>query len=375
MSRQGSEYERFVYDKFCVFFPGATVTLNDKILGNQSNLMREIDISIKFNIEGKKVLYIVQCKDRGTRPADIVILGEFSSAIKDVGAAKGFLICTSGFAKSNYKYASSIGVELLTVEDITSNRWRANVQIPLIYVKKILNYTLHGDVIINAQFARKHKRNPQVSVKFSIDDLMTFSERANYTTIKEYVQQWMNRAGAFLGDAVDIDLQNPGLQLKISGVWLRCKELQINLATTKKYYLKYLTPDQYSQIRDHRRNITVPLNIKVGGPGQLDDSFIEVPGSDLPVTPVIYAVLEEWTDLERASGKAPALNHNQSSQHGSRGARSGDKNRVQATQQNVATIIPFSTELPGPDFCSVPVPDDVGQDSQATQASDQSNSA
>jgi len=347
VARQGSEYEQFVYDKFCAFFPDATITLNDKILGNQSDLVREIDISIKFNFEGKEVLYVVQCKDRGTRPANIVILGEFSSAIKDVGAAKGFLICTSGFAKSNYKYASSIGIELLTVEDIASDRWRANIEIPLIYVKKILNYTLHGDVIINAQFARKHKRIPQGRVQFSIDDSMTFSGPANCTTIKKYIQQWMNQAGAFLGDTVDIDLQNPGLQLKISGVWLKCKELQINLTTTKKYYLKYLAPDEYSQIYDHRRDVTIPLNVKVGGPGQLDDSFIEVPGSDLPITPVIYAVLEEWTDLERASGKAPNVNRDQS----------------------IATIIPFNTEFPGPDFCSIPVSDDTGQSNQATQTS------
>src|SRR5690242_20184353 len=138
-TRLGHEYEKFVYGKFRTFFPTATVKLNDKIPGKQSGLMREIDISIKFDIDGKSVLYIVQCKDRGKRPADIGILGQFSADLKDVGAAKGFLICTSGFAKTNYQYASSLGIELLTVEDIKSDRWQAHVEIPLIYIKKTLH--------------------------------------------------------------------------------------------------------------------------------------------------------------------------------------------------------------------------------------------
>src|SRR4029077_3068862 len=118
--RAGSDYERFVFEKFRRLFPDAQVTLNDKIPGKQSGLLREIDISIKMTVGDTEIVYIVQCKDRGKRPADILILGEFSSVIKDVGATKGFLICTSGFAKSNYKYARTLGIELLTVEDIKS---------------------------------------------------------------------------------------------------------------------------------------------------------------------------------------------------------------------------------------------------------------
>jgi len=87
-------------------------------------------------LDNAQIIYIVQCKDRGKRPANIVILGEFSSVIKDVGATKGFLVCTSGFAKTNYRYARTLGIELLTVEDIKSDRWHTDIQVPLIYIKK-----------------------------------------------------------------------------------------------------------------------------------------------------------------------------------------------------------------------------------------------
>src|SRR6266481_8700672 len=111
MARKGSTYEKFVYEKLRNLFPNSTVTRNDRIPGRQSGIEREIDVSIKTDLDGNEMLYIVQCKDRGKRPADIIILGEFSSVIRDVGAAKGFLVCTSGFAKSNYRYAQSIGIE------------------------------------------------------------------------------------------------------------------------------------------------------------------------------------------------------------------------------------------------------------------------
>jgi Restriction endonuclease len=105
-------------------------SLNDKIMGRESGLEREIDVSIRTTVGDEELLYIVQCKDRAKRPADIVILGEFSAVIRDVGAAKGFLICTSGFAKSNYEYAQTLGIELFTVEDMKTDRWKAETQVP-----------------------------------------------------------------------------------------------------------------------------------------------------------------------------------------------------------------------------------------------------
>jgi hypothetical protein len=147
--RAGSQYERFVYEKFRRLFPDAQVTLNDEILGKQSGLLREIDVSIKMTVGDTKIVYIVQCKDRGKRPADIVILGEFSSVMKDVDATKGFLICTSGFAKSNHKYARTLGIELLTVADIKSDRWRTDIEVPLIYIKKTINYVIDTTIIAN----------------------------------------------------------------------------------------------------------------------------------------------------------------------------------------------------------------------------------
>jgi hypothetical protein len=163
VAKPGKDYERFVYEKFRRFFADSTVTLDDRIQGKLSGRKRQIDVSIRFTVDGNELLYIVQCKDRGTRPADIIVLEEFSSVIQDVGAAKGFLICTSGFARSNYQYALTLGIELVTVEDIHSDRWKVDIQVPLVYTKKVTDYKLSAtvfsrNIVVDEELLERHRR-------------------------------------------------------------------------------------------------------------------------------------------------------------------------------------------------------------------------
>src|SRR4051812_14011009 len=119
--KAGREYEAYLFETFKSFYPGFIVNKNDRILGRQSGLKREIDISIRGSEEQTNILYIVQARDR-SRPADINTIGEFSAVIRDIGATKGFLICAAGFAKTIHMFARSHGIELLTIEDIQSQK-------------------------------------------------------------------------------------------------------------------------------------------------------------------------------------------------------------------------------------------------------------
>src|SRR5205823_8224402 len=107
--KAGQEYERFVFEKLRRLFPDAQVMLNDRIAGNESGLSREIDVSVRMTVADESLLYIVQCKDWAS-PVDINTLGAFAAVMQDVGAAKGFLLCTSGFRDSNHKYALARGI-------------------------------------------------------------------------------------------------------------------------------------------------------------------------------------------------------------------------------------------------------------------------
>ncbi len=302
MAKRGTEYERFVYEKFRRLFADSEVRLNDKILGKDSGLEREIDISISTNIGLDRLLYIVQCKDRAKRPADIVILGEFSSVIKDVGAAKGFLICTSGFAKSNHRYALTLGIELLTVEDIKSTKWKADIQIPFVYVRNMINYKISAQVIANAALVEKN-RDQELTIQFDISTPTTVDAGLTGTPIEDLVRAEVAKRGSDLSEGLELDLLRPSLQVEIAGIWIDCTELGVQLTPGKTVYLKYISPDEYSQIRDHVRETTIPIHVAVGGTYPiLDDTFVEVPGGEVPVFPGLYLQAEEWINTEVTTG-------------------------------------------------------------------------
>jgi Restriction endonuclease len=305
MVSKGAEYERFVYEKAKRLFVNSRVVLNDQIFGRQSKLMREIDISISIDLGEEQLLYIVQCKDRTKRPADIIILGEFSSVIQDVGAAKGFLVCTSGFARSNYDYAKTLGIELLTVEDINSDRWKAHIEIPLVYVRKDFQYRLNVGFIVNEEFVALN-RDRDITFTFDIQSMVSLNNGETAMTVQDYFEKiWLAEHGNDALEGVDLDILHPDLRVNIAGIWLVCNKLTINVVTKKRFFLKYLTPDEYSQVSDHRRRITIPLHLSISGPAKLDDSFVEMPYEELPINPVLSFQLEQWTPLERAQGRGP----------------------------------------------------------------------
>lgn len=77
---------------------------------------RQIDVSIRWTFGVDKYLTIVQAKDHGRR-ADIKVVDEFLSVIRDVKATGGILICRSGFTKNAHTYARNCGVSLVNVHD------------------------------------------------------------------------------------------------------------------------------------------------------------------------------------------------------------------------------------------------------------------
>jgi hypothetical protein len=239
--KKGGAYEQFVYEKFKRLFVDSIVTLNDKIMGRESGLEREIDVSIRTTVGDEELLYIIQCKDRAKRRADIVILGEFSAVIRDVGAAKGFLICTSGFAKSNYRYARTLGIELFTVEDIKSDRWKAEVQLPFIYVRKHIEYRLMVELVANAELVERNRDRP-LTIYFDASSLITFDKGKTTLTIQDHIEGLLRAPETEAQEGVELDLLRPNLQVSVVDVWVDCTELRVELNAGKTVYLKYLTP-------------------------------------------------------------------------------------------------------------------------------------
>jgi len=234
-----------------------------------------------------------------------VVLGEFSAVIRDVGAAKGFLICTSGFAKSNHDYARTLGIELFTVEDINSERWKADVQIPFVYVKKHTTYHLTAGIIANQALVEKNRDRP-LAINFSASTPMSLDGRRTSLTIQEHIENTLKDPATEAREGQELDLLQPGLQVQVADVWVECSKLTAALWVGRRVYLKYLTPDEYSHVRDHLNETILPLHVAISGVFPiLDDTFVEVSGGEVPVLPGLFVQAEEWTELERAQGTAP----------------------------------------------------------------------
>jgi hypothetical protein len=297
--KQGHDYELFIYEKLKALYPDSIVTLNDLIPGVQSGIDREIDISIRTAIPNGQVLQIVQCKDRKKRPADITILGEFSSALKDVCAARGFLFCTSGFARTNHQYAKTLGIELFTIEDINSDRWPAAVQIPLVFVDNVISWEMSAEMVTTAELVEKNK----VEVQFRREYLNQLSLDAGLTTLTlgQYIDSEITRQqfDVFAGGL--LVCQADALLFKFDDIWVPLPQLGMRFTNTKRRYLKYLSPIEYSQLRDHVRGTTIPLHVVVRGTFDLDDSYIPITG-DSPVFPALSLEIERkptsFADME-----------------------------------------------------------------------------
>ena len=132
-------FEKLIHGIHTQFAPeGATVTLDDEIVGYHSKVPRQIDVSIRVRVAQYPVLIIVECKDH-SRPIDVAELGTFVSLRDDVRANKGVMISTSGFTPAAIEMARAHGIDTRTYVDTESQDWRTDVSIPVVLVCVMLH--------------------------------------------------------------------------------------------------------------------------------------------------------------------------------------------------------------------------------------------
>jgi hypothetical protein len=288
--KPGKEYEKFIYEKFREFFVGFEVNLNDKILGKLSGIKREIDVSVKGKVNDFDLLYIVQCKDH-IKPADVKIIGEFSSVIKDLGASKGFLICSSGFTKTIHQYAKNLGIELITIEDINSTKWKAEIEIPILYIWKKLSINYKPQIKVTPELAERNKTKIILSQK----DFEFVSVDNGHTSIRliDYLNDKIGAEKIDITKITSLVLDNPNLLLKFAELWIPVI-FTIGFETGEIFYLKYIKPLEYSQIINHVTKEIMPLKIGVNTLHfKFDDTFIEININDSPISSPVLIEVEE----------------------------------------------------------------------------------
>lgn len=128
--------------------PTAKVVHDEKILGAESGTERQIDVTIRSRIATHEILVIVQAKHR-SRPADVNVVGEFRSVVRDVGATKGVLVCNAGFSRPAKKYAKKLGIDVCSAYDASKREWSTELKLPLVWIEYEAEAKMETELLTN----------------------------------------------------------------------------------------------------------------------------------------------------------------------------------------------------------------------------------
>lgn len=109
--------------------PGASVTQNDRIMGRNSGVLREIDIAIRKTVGQYNLLIVIDCKDY-KRPVDVKDVEEFMGLAEDVAANKAAMIGAMGFTEAAKTRAMKAGIDLHRIIDTDPHEWQMYVTMP-----------------------------------------------------------------------------------------------------------------------------------------------------------------------------------------------------------------------------------------------------
>jgi hypothetical protein len=111
--------------------PSAKVSHNVKLMGRQSETLRQIDVLVQQPIGQYEMRIIIDCKDHAS-PVDVNGVGEFLGVINDVGAQKGAMVCPKGFTEAAKAYAKKAQIELYSPVDTDPHKWQIKATAPMI---------------------------------------------------------------------------------------------------------------------------------------------------------------------------------------------------------------------------------------------------
>jgi len=132
-------FERQIHQIHTQLAPqGAIVTLDDRMVGSESKVERQLDVTIRVSVAQYKLLVIIECKDEA-RPIDVGTMGEFASLLRDVKANKGVMISSSGYTPAAIEMARAQGIDTRTYLDTESVDWKSEVTIPVLLTRAKLD--------------------------------------------------------------------------------------------------------------------------------------------------------------------------------------------------------------------------------------------
>ena len=283
------EFEKLAAQIYSELQPNAQVKHNDKIKGLETGIERQIDVSIRSEIAGHKILIIVQAKD-WKEPADVNAVGEFASVVKDIRAQKGVLICRGGFTSTALEYASNIGIDLCMLHDAESRDWSLDIKLPFLLIDYLPKLRPMMNLYLDA--GDSFSRDPREWI------LSADGGKTRLLVFETFINKW--NAGELdrrVGNTHRLLPQQNGIKLLVGdGIWKPVDSLILEYEVERRAWLAYFSPPECRGILDVIKGEFVPSFFKLGElPLIRDDSWKQVEDPDkLVITAKTIVTAENW---------------------------------------------------------------------------------
>ncbi len=138
-SQDWRKYERRIHEELGKVYKDCEFVFDDKIFGKFSKIDRQIDISIRGEVGGNKILGIVDCKYFSSN-IDVKIVESFLGMIEDVKANFGLIITNRGYSKAAKNRVEIKNLKLDILE--FNNLKEVKITLDYLFNKKINNLEL-----------------------------------------------------------------------------------------------------------------------------------------------------------------------------------------------------------------------------------------
>jgi hypothetical protein len=122
-------FERLAYEIQKELASDAEIKFDDSIIGVDSKVPRQIDISIRKHVGQYAILIVIDCKDYA-EPLDVKDVETFSGLVRDVRANRGALIVSSSFTPAALNIAKNEGIDTYRLVDTENIDWKSYATLP-----------------------------------------------------------------------------------------------------------------------------------------------------------------------------------------------------------------------------------------------------
>jgi hypothetical protein len=141
------DFEGVVAELTSQLDPSVSVEPNQRLIGRNSGIPRQIDVVLRGSIGPSQILVAVECKFQRRR-VDVKQVGEFVTTLDDIGASRGVMVTNRGYSAGAVATAGRYGVDLLLLSEVAEHIWPQYFEKPVVNVLAILPRFLGVRVIL-----------------------------------------------------------------------------------------------------------------------------------------------------------------------------------------------------------------------------------